>query len=270
MKRNISNSYNQKLINLTAKSLGINDSLKMFIEKNYKKSIYKNFLSNPKNFSSDLKKVNDVLGEIEKNSSDIAKDLTILILGLIVLFALNSEKYEILLLLFLSFHFYILTHSLCSSFFLFKEKILVLPEYKNVATLFFKKIIELKNAESAWQSFSWQEFEYAVTCRLKELGFNAENTQLVNDGGVDVVVRENNEKILIQCKKYNEKVGVPKVRDLIGAMKIEKSRKAFIVTTGPGYSKPAIELAMENNVYLFDLSEFLSLTKQGFLNIIKQ
>src|SRR5436309_611867 len=46
------------------------------------------------------------------------------------------------------------------------------------------------------------EFEEWVAARFKDLGYKVKTTAVSGDHGVDLVGRRENEKVVIQCKRY--------------------------------------------------------------------
>ena len=51
-------------------------------------------------------------------------------------------------------------------------------------------------------------------------------------------------------------------------MKVEHVNRALIITTGSGYSEPAIELGQNNNIILLDLVQFLAMKKEEFIEAL--
>ena len=82
------------------------------------------------------------------------------------------------------------------------------------------------------------EFEGWVGARFRDLGYRVKTTAVTGDHGVDLVARRDNEKVIIQCKRYRDTaVGEPTMRDLYGTMQHESADHAYLATTG--YLTPA-------------------------------
>ncbi len=65
------------------------------------------------------------------------------------------------------------------------------------------------------------------------------------------------EQIAVQCKQWSKwDIGVPKVRELVGAMTDAGIRKARLVTVS-GYSHPAKELADPHNIEIVNQAELI-------------
>lgn len=105
---------------------------------------------------------------------------------------------------------------------------------------------------------SGEEFEHFVARLFQKLGYKTEVTQKSGDYGADVVASRLNrghlEKIVIQCKRYQNKVGIGAVQEVVGAKAYYKADKAYVVTNHY-YTNAAITLAKSNHVTLWDRHE---------------
>ena len=72
------------------------------------------------------------------------------------------------------------------------------------------------NDNSRSTSERGQIFEKEMTKLFKKLGWEVQLTQASRDGGVDIIIKINDEVCLVQCKFYKGKVGVEPVRALWG------------------------------------------------------
>lgn len=85
------------------------------------------------------------------------------------------------------------------------------------------------------QTMNPYEFEKFVSHLLNKMGFQATATKPSQDGGVDVVAESDKPlmkgKIVVQCKRYQQPVGVTTVRELYGVMSHEGAMKGVIITT---------------------------------------
>ncbi|NLO90597.1 MAG: restriction endonuclease, partial [Elusimicrobia bacterium] len=72
----------------------------------------------------------------------------------------------------------------------------------------------------AIQAMSWQDFEVLISEYYKRLGYAVEETGGGGpDGGVDLILRRDGEKTLVQCKHWKAyRIGVSVVRELYGVM----------------------------------------------------
>jgi restriction system protein len=100
-------------------------------------------------------------------------------------------------------------------------------------------------------NLSGEEFEYFLSTYFKTLGYKAKVTPAMNDYGADLIVQKDDVKIVIQAKRYKEKVGIKAVQEVIGAKGFYKADKAMVITCS--YFTPnAKNLAKECNIELWD------------------
>lgn len=69
-----------------------------------------------------------------------------------------------------------------------------------------------------WVSLNGYEFENEVASVFSQNGYSAYVTKKTGDGGVDIVLERNNERIAVQCKHHKNKVGPNDVRALQGVV----------------------------------------------------
>jgi restriction system protein len=109
---------------------------------------------------------------------------------------------------------------------------------------------------SALNDMSWQEFELLVGEAFRRGGFAVVETGGGGaDGGVDLVLRKDGEKYLVQCKQWRAyKVSVPIIRELYGAMAASGVAGGFVVTSGV-FTQDAKDFAAGRNIELVDGTE---------------
>lgn len=85
------------------------------------------------------------------------------------------------------------------------------------------------------QNMNPYEFEKFVGHLLHHMGFQTTVTKPSQDGGVDVIAESDEPlkkgKIIVQCKRHRQSVGVSIVRELYGVMNHEGAMKGIIITT---------------------------------------
>lgn len=98
---------------------------------------------------------------------------------------------------------------------------------------------------------SWREFEMLVGEVFRKKGFMvSELGGNGPDGGVDLILRKDGEKYLVQCKHWRSmKVGVTVVREFFGVMAAQGAVGGFIVTSGT-YTSEAQDFAAGRNIQL--------------------
>src|SRR5207237_1126702 len=100
-----------------------------------------------------------------------------------------------------------------------------------------------------------REFEDLIGNLFSKMGLETKQTQLSQDGGVDVVAFDKRPilggKVVIQAKRYRHTVGVSAVRDLFGTMMNEGANKGVLVTTS-GYDAAAFNFVKDKPIELID------------------
>ena len=111
------------------------------------------------------------------------------------------------------------------------------------------------------------EFEHLVTNVFDGMGLEAKLTRSSKDGGVDCIAFDARPvvggKVVIQAKRWKNRVSVSAVRDLYGTMVNEGANKGILVTTS-GYGPGAFEFAKDKPIELIDGAGLLYLlSEQG-------
>jgi len=104
------------------------------------------------------------------------------------------------------------------------------------------------------------EFEVYLEGLFKALGYTVIRTSLSGDQGADLIVSKDNEKVVVQAKMYNGKVPNKAVQEIVAAKNHYKADKAMVVTTNE-FTKSAMQLALSNNVELWDGKKLRSVIK---------
>lgn len=74
-------------------------------------------------------------------------------------------------------------------------------------------------------------FEQTVASVFRDLGYETEVTSFSNDGGIDVFLTKNQQRIGVQIKRYRETIKLAQLRELTGALVVEGVTKGIFVTT---------------------------------------
>lgn len=96
---------------------------------------------------------------------------------------------------------------------------------------------------------SWQQFELLIGEAFRRKGYsNNETGGKGADGGIDLILRKEGEKYLVQCKHWRSlKMGLPVVREFFGAMAAEGAAGGYVVTSGL-FTKEAKAFASGRNI----------------------
>ncbi|MDD5215147.1 MAG: DUF2034 domain-containing protein [Methylococcales bacterium] len=119
----------------------------------------------------------------------------------------------------------------------------------------------LKNENAKWNlnflmSLEWKRYE--EICKelltIRENGkLKVELTKIGADGGIDLKITDKKNKLVGvgQCKAYNSKITVEKIRELFGIMASENAEKGYFFTTS-SFTNDCIQFAKEKKIELID------------------
>ncbi len=113
------------------------------------------------------------------------------------------------------------------------------------------------------RNLSWQQFEQFVGSYFKDQGYFVIETPAGPDGGIDLVLRKDGKKTYVQCKHWKTyKVGVDKVRELLGAMTAGGADYGVLVTTGE-FTASALQFGSKHAIRLIAGAELESLLRDN-------
>lgn len=103
------------------------------------------------------------------------------------------------------------------------------------------------------RDITWRDFELLVGEAFRISGFSvAETGGGGADGGIDLVLKKDDEIFLVQCKQWRAyKVSVNVVRELLGVMVSKGATGGFVVTSGV-FTTEARSFAKGQNIELID------------------
>lgn len=134
----------------------------------------------------------------------------------------------------------------------------MLEEYEE--ELFKKYDHKLKTKAPHDEFLDWQaiekmngyEFEEFLKNLFAKLGYKVVHTKLSGDQGADLVISKDDEKIVVQAKKYTSgKVGNKAIQEIVASIKYYNADKGMVVTTSE-FTPAARELARANDIILID------------------
>ncbi|PFG56332.1 restriction system protein [Vibrio sp. ES.051] len=113
-------------------------------------------------------------------------------------------------------------------------------------------------------SLSWLEFESYIGEYFKHQGYKVkQNLSHKPDGGVDIWLTKDGERILVQCKHWKtRKVGIQVLREMYAVMIENQATKMMIVTSG-NFTSEAIAYAQDKRLWLINGSELVHLIEDG-------
>jgi restriction system protein len=96
------------------------------------------------------------------------------------------------------------------------------------------KLLELHQTMRDIRSMAWREFEDLVAAVYQANGYDVEaRGGDVADGGIDLIVRKDNRRWIVQCKHYRDQwVSVRPIRELLGVVTAQKATGGVLVASG--------------------------------------
>ncbi|MCF6312136.1 MAG: restriction endonuclease [Verrucomicrobiales bacterium] len=103
---------------------------------------------------------------------------------------------------------------------------------------------------------SWKSFEDVCGEFFRKQGYHVEEMLGGGaDGGVDLRLRKNGKLTLVQCKRWkSKKVGLPVVRELLGAMTAESVSNGIVVAAS-SFTADAATFARKQHIEVIDGSQ---------------
>jgi restriction system protein len=96
-----------------------------------------------------------------------------------------------------------------------------------------------------------REFETYLAMLFRRYGYSVEHTGKSGDYGADLVICKDQQRTVIQAKRYSKNVGIKAVQEVVAAKKVYSCQGAIVVTNS-GYTQAARNLARANDVVLWD------------------
>lgn len=110
------------------------------------------------------------------------------------------------------------------------------------------------------ENVSSREFEYLIAEIFKAKGYETTTTKAVGDYGRDIILKNRDETIFVECKHYkNELIGREICQKLLGSMDMFGVKKGIIVTTSH-FHRNAYEVQKmvgEDKLILLDYEDIL-------------
>ena len=123
-----------------------------------------------------------------------------------------------------------------------------------------KKLFDAQANIESIRALTWQQFEKLVAEVFHRMGYSVvESGGASPDGGIDLVARSKDEKVIVQCKHWrSQSVGVSVVREHYGVMMHVGATRGAIVVTG-SFTPDAVAFAAGKPIQLIDGSKLETL-----------
>ena len=124
--------------------------------------------------------------------------------------------------------------------------------------------VSTAGAPAALNDMTWRQFEVLVGEGFRLQGYAVTETGGGGpDGGVDLVLRKDGERFLVQCKQWKAlKVSVSVVRELYGVMAAQGAARGFVVTSGR-FTDEAVAFVAGRNIRLVDGPKLFGMIRQA-------
>ena len=127
-----------------------------------------------------------------------------------------------------------------------------------------------QNNRNYWIQMTGLQFEKELACLFRSKGYDATVTSATGDGGVDIILRKDGEKIAVQCKHHAKPVGPNDVRALQGVVASQNYSKGIFISLN-GYTSTVYQEIRRGTIKidLLDLKDILKIAKNDVLPCTK-
>lgn len=136
---------------------------------------------------------------------------------------------------------------------IFSVALLFIAAVSAIRRLKVRGQLERQQSVNTLAELSWKSFEDVTGEYFRRRGYRVIETLGGGaDGGVDLRLQKDDELTLVQCKRWkSRKVGLPIVRELLGAITAESAQNGILVTTSD-FTVEAIQFAKQQGIRLID------------------
>lgn len=96
-----------------------------------------------------------------------------------------------------------------------------------------------------------EEFEKFLQAHFEKQGYKVSLTPVTGDYGADLILKKGKEKVVVQAKRYKQKVGNSAIQEIVAAKEYYKANKCMVITNSY-FTQNAVSLAKANHVELWD------------------
>ena len=126
-----------------------------------------------------------------------------------------------------------------------------------------RKLLDAQQGLESIAALGWRHFEQLVGEAFRRQGYTVEETGLGGaDGGIDLIVRKNGRRVLVQCKQWRRRqIPVNVVREMYGLLAHHNADEVKIVCTGT-YTRDAANFAQDKPIELIGGEELLRMIRE--------
>ncbi|MCC8473764.1 restriction endonuclease [Xanthomonas arboricola] len=125
-----------------------------------------------------------------------------------------------------------------------------------------RRFLETRTTLESLAAGGWRQFELLVGEAFRRQGYSVEETGLGGaDGGIDLILRKDGRRTLVQCKQWKrQQVGVSVVREMFGLLAHHQAHAVKIVCIGT-YTKDAERFAQGKPIELIGGEQLLDMIR---------
>ena len=126
-----------------------------------------------------------------------------------------------------------------------------------------RRLLDTRTGLESIAALGWRDFERLVGEAFRRRGYTVEETGLGGaDGGIDLVLRRDGKRTLVQCKQWRrEKVPVNVVREMYGLLTHHRADAVRIAALG-GFTEDAAAFAEGKPIELIDGTALLGMIRE--------
>ena len=126
-----------------------------------------------------------------------------------------------------------------------------------------RKLLDVQQGLESIATLGWKHFEQLVGEAFRRQGYTVEETGLGGaDGGIDLILRKDGRRALVQCKQWRRRqIPVSVVREMYGLLAHHNADRVKIVCTGT-YTRDAAKFAQDKPIELIGGEELLRMIRE--------
>ena len=126
-----------------------------------------------------------------------------------------------------------------------------------------RKLLDAQRGLESIAALGWKHFELLVGEAFRRQGYSVEETGLGGaDGGIDLILRKDGRRVLVQCKQWRQRqVGAKVVREMYGLLAHHRADEVKIACSGT-YTRDAAEFAKDKLIALIDGEELVRMVRE--------
>lgn len=116
----------------------------------------------------------------------------------------------------------------------------------------------LNSGISIVDEMTGEDFEKFLSVHFQKLGYKVELTPASNDYGADLILKKGDLKLVLQAKRWKNKIGISAIQEITAAIKYYNADKGIVITNN-FFTNNAYELALKNNIELWNRNKLIEI-----------